>query len=356
VIFLAQQAVAEMEMAAVPAAHFAGRSGSWLSGRRLAWIPAAALATVVGLAFLVHGRHEATGKEMARAVPPVAPQNEASIANPPANNRVDERKVQSPVSPIVAKQPEIKVASAPVASQPILEKAGPSRTATNEAISLTAAPPGLEPPETVTSTGSAGQIIGMSQYKPEPIPAARLSQSVGAMYSSNSTAARSPEAKMDERSDRDQASRKAEARYAGSGGASTSQLKKNVMPHSSSDAGAQLPVVQFEASRQANIAPLPSRLAAVSSVTAENRTLAIDQAGALFLSGDSGNHWESIARQWTGRAVDVSLLPALDGRLFVAAPTNGAAAAPVAAAEIFELRNDKNLTWVSTDGTIWTAQ
>jgi hypothetical protein len=175
------------------------------------------------------------------------------------------------------------------------------------------------------------------------------------MYSSNATAAYAPKAKMGEMAEGDQASRKAGARYAGSGGASTSHVKKNAMPYSNFDAGAQMSVTQVEAAPEVKPAALPSGLTAVSTATSENRTLAIDQTGAVFLSRDSGNHWESVAQQWTGRAVDVVSLQFLKGNTAAAASSGGAAAAP-AAAEVFELRNDKNLTWVSVDGKTWSAQ
>ena len=232
VIFLAQQAAAEMEIAATPAARSTGRSWLWLSGWRLAWIPAAALASVVGLAFLVHGRHEETGTEMARAVPQIAPQEQESVAKPAPKERVIAGKAQAPVSHVVEKPPESKVESVPMAGVSRSSSAAdvPPPAAANEAVTMAAAPPMVEPPETVTLAGSKGQVVGMNEYKPEPMPGAQRTQSVGALYSSNTTAAYAPKVKMDEMVERDQASRKAEARYAGSGGGSTSQPKKNVMP------------------------------------------------------------------------------------------------------------------------------
>jgi hypothetical protein len=338
--------------AAVPVAHSTGRSGSWLSGWRLAWIPAAALATVVGLALLVHGRHGETGTEMAKAVPPIAPQNEASIVNPPANNRVEERKVQSPVSPVVAKQSEIKVESAPAGAAyvPVPAEAAAPAAAVNETVTVTSAPP------LMTSKASVGQVMQMEPLEQMTTPTSRLPQRVTGTYSGSATADRAAKAKMDDMAERYQASRKAEGRYAGSGGASNPQLKKDALPSSSFDAGGQMPVMQFAAAREANIAPLPSGLTAVSTVAAENRMLAIDKAGALFLSKDSGSHWESVAQQWTGRAVDVILLQYLSGSSAAATPASGAAVPPSPQPEVFELRNDKNLTWVSIDGTTWIAQ
>ena len=86
---------------------------------------------------------------------------------------------------------------------------------------------------------------------------------------------------------------------------------------------------------------MPSGLAAVSRATAQHLTLEIDLAGALFLSDDSGAHWEQIARQWTGRAIEVRAKTGLSGN-------------PAPASE-FELKNDNGSTWASADGKTWTA-
>jgi hypothetical protein len=109
--------------------------------------------------------------------------------------------------------------------------------------------------------------------------------------------------------------------------------------------------------------PLPSGLAAVSIASGGHFLLAIDKAGALFLSKDRGATWERVATQWTGRAVAVRRQAHVHGALYAApaAPTGttggsspDAGLAPLPT-EFFELSNDKNQTWVSTDGRTWTA-
>jgi len=57
---------------------------------------------------------------------------------------------------------------------------------------------------------------------------------------------------------------------------------------------------------------LPSHLAIVSTITRGDQLLALDTAGALFLSTDGSRHWKTIATPWPGRAVRVKLasLPA----------------------------------------------
>jgi hypothetical protein len=81
---------------------------------------------------------------------------------------------------------------------------------------------------------------------------------------------------------------------------------------------------------------------AVSAAVTLHRTLALDATGALFLSEDAGLHWEPVAQQWTGRAIEVR--------------TTRAASASVASPVIFELMNEAGLTWISADGKAWKAK
>jgi hypothetical protein len=102
---------------------------------------------------------------------------------------------------------------------------------------------------------------------------------------------------------------------------------------------------------------LPSGRPAVSIASADHRTLAIDNAGTLFVREDSEGTWHKVNRQWTGRAI----------ALRRQAPQNGAASASPAPAvpnsgslsqpeTVFALVNDQSHVWVSVDGKIWTAQ
>ena len=111
--------------------------------------------------------------------------------------------------------------------------------------------------------------------------------------------------------------------------------------------------------------PLPSGLATVSFASGGHFLLAIDTAGALFLSKDRGVTWEGITTQWTGRAVAVRRQGQFHGALFTApavqdgtgtggSSVDGGAASPPPV--FFELSNDKNQTWVSTDGRNWTPK
>lgn len=90
-------------------------------------------------------------------------------------------------------------------------------------------------------------------------------------------------------------------------------------------------------------AELPSGLPTVSAVTVRDQRLAVDRAGGVFLSEDSGSQWKSVAKQWSGRAVTV--------RLQAAGANEGATPGSV-----FELVNDQGQVWASEDGKTWKAQ
>ncbi len=66
------------------------------------------------------------------------------------------------------------------------------------------------------------------------------------------------------------------------------------------------------------MAELPSGRATVSKVSNGSRTVALDAAGALYVSKDDGRHWTAVKPQWPGRAVQISVsapfAPAANGR------------------------------------------
>ena len=119
-----------------------------------------------------------------------------------------------------------------------------------------------------------------------------------------------------------------------------------------------------DVSGPSNPIQLPSGLASVSIASRGHFLLAIDKAGALFLSEDRGVTWERITTQWTGRAVEVHRQVAANGAMQTAPAaqdgTTGNSSADEGTASpppvSFELSNDKNQTWVSTDGRTWTPE
>ena len=73
--------------------------------------------------------------------------------------------------------------------------------------------------------------------------------------------------------------------------------------------------------------------------------MAVDGAGGVFVSGDAGSHWESVAKQWSGRAVGVRLQTPEAGE-----------STTYSAGAVFEIVNDQGQVWVSTDGRYWKAK
>ncbi len=117
------------------------------------------------------------------------------------------------------------------------------------------------------------------------------------------------------------------------------------------------------AARMATPTHLPSALPAVSIAPAGHLMLAIDRAGALFLSEDSGATWEPVTKQWTGRAVEVRRQSEGAGKSEAppaaganpAGDTSGSGAASQPGA-VFQLLNDQSQVWVSADGRVWAAK
>jgi hypothetical protein len=122
---------------------------------------------------------------------------------------------------------------------------------------------------------------------------------------------------------------------------------------------------------------LPSKLPAAAVVSSGTRTLAVDSAGALFLSQDKGQHWLRVAAKWKGKVAQLRLAPSAAMQLRgveqpmasdearasaaadtgtdsisapAAAPAPAKAPSPVAA---FQLVTDSGTVWVSSDGLSW---
>jgi hypothetical protein len=107
---------------------------------------------------------------------------------------------------------------------------------------------------------------------------------------------------------------------------------------------------------------LPSGLALASIASSGHLLLAVDKAGALFLTQDSAITWRQVAPQWSGRAVLVRTRNLADRREITpsAAASESEPAsdspAPSASSVVFEVVNEKNQVWQSDDGLVWTAK
>jgi hypothetical protein len=332
VIFLAQQAAADAQAPApVPATRPAKQPETWFWNWRLAWVPAAALASALALVVTFHPRHTATAPEMAK----VTPQSEGTIPARVPQERASAGAAHRPAPALTAKSLAGNADSA-ARNMPSEELAAPS-----------AAPPaefGASAPSTVQnhavlpSSMFSSQQGETAQYRPEP---AVTSWQQDQKQSSGSALSASVDAsQVSQKSMRMEAYTAHASRKAASAGPRMVQQSQSA-PGGSFDVATQQQLAGLSASRNAN-PPLPSGLAAVSRATAQNLALEIDRSGALFLSGDSGQHWEPVVQQWTGRAIEVRAKSVLSG-----SPTT---------AVIFELQNDAGSIWVSADGKTWTAQ
>jgi hypothetical protein len=119
----------------------------------------------------------------------------------------------------------------------------------------------------------------------------------------------------------------------------------------------------FAGLRAPNPVHLPSGLPAISIAHEGPRMLAIDKAGALFVSEDSGATWEPVTTQWTGRAVLVrkktspqpedATPPAAKPESSRDTSGSGGVSHPDT---VFQLLNDQGQAWLSADGKVWAAR
>jgi hypothetical protein len=83
--------------------------------------------------------------------------------------------------------------------------------------------------------------------------------------------------------------------------------------------------------------PLPSGLPATTTVTRGKVMLAVDSAGTLFFSGNTGKNWKAVKPFWSGKVIDL------------ASP----AEPPQPSTVGFQLTTDSDSIWLSKDGRRW---
>lgn len=108
--------------------------------------------------------------------------------------------------------------------------------------------------------------------------------------------------------------------------------------------------------------PLPSKLPISRSVSLGDRLLALDSAGNLFLSKNTGKHWKAVKPQWPGKVVQItgpteSLSSGLQKKKTTAASESITPSTPSASAPSgFQLTTDSGSVWSSQDGRHWHRQ
>ncbi len=327
IVYLAQEAAEEMEAPAwASAAQPAREQRRWFQSWRVAWVPAAALAAFLGVAVTLHLKPAPQNGEFAKAIHQQLP----AVATPMAS--------QAPAgagsSLHVATQATSKNAETATGKVSALAE---REVATEQAIPV-AVPPNVGEFRLLSAAPEAapappGQAVapqgGPAALKPEAAAAWQQEQqrAVDALSKRVEAAARVTQAKMRSTADHIAAS----GGVAYSAAAEPFQAKR--APANSFGPATPPPTGGLLRAYKAAPPLLPSGLSPVSTATIQRSTVAVDQAGGLFVSDDFGKTWAPVSRQWTGRAVQVR-----------------------ASAGMFEVVNDGGLVWVSVDGKAWKAR
>ncbi len=324
VVFLAQEANAELEprlVAAAAAPQTEGRS-PWFRNWRLAWIPAAAVAAGISVAYIVHVRHEEPAGQMARVEKQGTPV--VAITQPVPAMQAGPVTQSAPVSAESGKKATAeKRSSSPVAKghEPVeMAEAPPLRPVVNAPVRSLAGAERESKPARPVATLAAAQAGVLSQSAGAPAePARETATATGASGPGGPGQAAS--------------------------GPGVSEFRATPLTKSAANRvrspGGSLAALMFKQ------AGLPSGLAAVSSANVQGNMLAVDSEGSVFLSTDGGLHWQSIGRQWSGKAIAVRS----SAESKVSAKDEGQAGRPG-----FELVNDRGQVWVSADGRSWKSK
>jgi len=341
VVFLAQLAATEMEPAvAVSAPRAEAPQKSWLRSWWVVWAPAGALAAVVSLAYVVHLRRVELASEIAGTAPPTAMRDEGASARPaapPMGTQAARPAVGVPEKTASASRKAQTVSAA--STEPALAAAISAEEADRlDRARQDAAAKSPEAPGAAYPAPSAA-----AEFKPGVATAARAVEQEQAAADSQvqSMAAKAMvQARPNEPVGR-----------AATGGALRAAVPAAPAAVSSASpdafgAGGLRGMGRAFAVYKASPAGLPSGLPAVSTASAQRSLVAIDRMGAVFLSEDSGSHWDSVANQWSGRAVAVRVQPAVDAN----------SGTEQTGPPIFEIVNDQGMVWVSSGGRVWKAK
>ena len=353
VVFLAQQAgEAEPATASLKASAPPKLRASWLGGWRRAWVPAGALAALIGIAVVVHFRRVETEKQMAANVTDTlqraTPAQTASSPAPAATQANAVEKAKSSPKQTSAPMRGTKGASGVVEEQRVVRQQGSALGK--------AAPPIVSPPG-VAGGAIHGTFAALAKTSPIGGPMARQIQQQNVVPQQSAT---SQQDLLRQAQNLNQTA--ADKRVIA--GAPLGGVAETVSVQAPTEAAPapQAPAAQLSyipmsgkdlglSSAAAGMKKIPKILLpngaqALSMASAETRIVAIDTSGALFLSEDNGRHWQPIPTQWMGRAVLVRNLPG-------GTKTTALQAVPPTR---FELVNDKLQTWMSIDGKTWTAE
>jgi hypothetical protein len=308
VVFLAQSASGELEPAMVVTAAMPRNveRTPWYINLRLAWIPAAALAMGISIAFFVHTRREEPARQVAQI-----------------------EKQGTPVVSVTQSLPQQPAAEAAKKANPVRRRIPVTPKDVEPMVS--ALPPPANAPRGMSEGALQGPVDGLK-------PASQVAQAEKSQGYVRADAMREVTVTAAEPALEVTAARSAAAAPVMQLETASAQLAKSSARREQSSSLAMLKLKQ---------AGLPSGLVAVSRASSQQNVLAVDKDGGVFLSTDAGGHWESIGRQWNGKAVAVRTAPQIQE-----AATGGAKSSQVG----FELVNDQGQVWVSADGRNWNPK
>jgi Putative zinc-finger len=375
VVFLSQRTLEEDQPEAVPSLLEVPKASraSWFGGWRWAWVPIAALAAFIGVAVLQHFRGPAESTQVAINTPKTdalqktEPSNAPPASAAPSSNAAALKSLEAESTNSSARRDGIVRREDKEEAKQLDEKkaARQKDDAVQSGGASIALPPGVSGGSlgSVESAGSVGSLHGT-------ISARAKGASIGGPVAANQFQQQNPaqqnitqqNSAMQAQNVPADAANKPVMPSAALGAASeavTVQADKiEPLPTPAPAAPAQVSSFPLTGKNEGTLSPaiakqkvmqkitLASGLGVLSVASGASRSIALDTAGTLFLSEDSGKQWQSIQTQWTGRPLLVRTRPV--------GTQNGASRAPQTMR--FELVNDKLQTWFSYDGKTWTAQ
>jgi hypothetical protein len=396
VVFLAQEAAGESELEVERPLHSKTEEKqrrNWLASWRPVWVMAAACLAVCAVWLPLQLRHKQAIpaiNNLAKVQPATIPDATNSPARRSVQEQIKEQLAERPAAPVESSRRKTESSIAPRPVEAPRGNMSPAKTA--DRTPQPAQPP---PPQ----IGAATQTVTVQADNLSPSSQPALSESIPPVLALNQPAIEGKNVqplatppvhgKVFLRGARTngviagapQAQKAApmlpgqSASAAGAAAAMSSNpaLDASLAQNAGIDA---LSAEDAAAARNAMHGVLPSGQTPVSTASLRHRLLAIDNAGALFLSNDDGKSWELVAPPWTGQAVTLRAHPNTSGASslntlgkqaadnITPASTTGVAsgaavgvpAARQAPAAIFEIVNDSGSVWTSVDGKTWTAK
>ncbi len=335
---------------------------------RIAWIPAAALATFGAVLLWVHVRSAQPTVDMAKvAPPPVLPANAppaasvSTIASSPSETVAHRAASEKPTEARVPH--ENKRAATALAPDQRANRVTPEELRA-EGSTIPAVPP-VQPRPVISTSAQVGLELPLTNTQWQA--SQPVQRTAGQAVSAKSAQASATSAMVAVHGGIMAPATAGPAPMAAASSQPPAQY--DVMPQ---------PLNGLTALRLTKHLKLPSGLASISSAAVFNRLLAVDSAGSLFLSVDAGKHWDTVPVQWAGKAIEVHALP--QAYLDAPAPTASSSetisitatppppapppatqsvsveAVPPMPAMLFRLVNDRHHIWFSTDGKTWREQ